>query len=111
MKIDNEKIRIEGFQSSFYCVKAMGSVACSDATYTIEISFKDGRYKFDPIELNITAQGKTFTPDLNDLSIYYKKNGELPKYSESVPPAFENLFNGLNESLKNYISEVKKSDW
>lgn len=111
MSIENEKVRFQGLKSNFNCMKAMGSTMCSDAIYTIEVSFKDGKYKFDAVELVITSGGKSFTPDLNDLSIYYKKNGELPKSSESVPASYENLFNDLNESLKQYVSGTKKSDW
>lgn len=111
MSIENEKVRFQGLKSKFNCYKAMASSVCSDAIYTIEVSFKDGKYKFDVIELVITANGNSFTPDLNDLSIYYKKNGELAKSSESVPASYENLFNDLNESLKQYVTETKKSDW
>lgn len=112
MKIENEKIRIEGFKESFLCTKIMGGQSCSNATYTIEISFKDGRYKFDPTALVLSnSNGHNYTVDLNNTSKTYYKNGKIVKGSEGIDSAFENFYNGLNESLKDYISNDKQSDW
>lgn len=107
MKIDNEKIRIEGFQKNFNCISSV----CADALYTIEISFKDDKYKFDAVSMEMKNSAGSFTIPLEDFSIYYDKKGELKKQSVEPLNNLVNLFNGLNESLKNYISEVKKSDW
>ena len=107
MTIDNEKIRFEGFQSKLNC---MGSV-CADGLYIIEVSFKEGKYKFDPISLNLKNSAGSFEVPLNDFSIYYDKKGDLKKSSKEGLDNTIQLFNRLNESLKNYIYEDKKSDW
>lgn len=113
MTIENEKIRFQGFKENFYCIKSMSSPVCSNALYTIEISFKEGKYKIDPIELIlINKSGLSNEIDLNDFSIYYDKKGNIKKSSEDAPILIEQLFNGLNENLKNYISnKIDKSEW
>lgn len=113
MTIENEKLRFQGLKEDFYCVKGGGSVMCSNAIYTIEVSFKDGKYRFDPIELVLrTKNGASSDINLNDFSVYFEKDGSINKRTKDVPGYFENLFNGLNESLKNYIeNQTKKSDW
>uniref|UniRef100_UPI0040474E83 hypothetical protein n=1 Tax=Flavobacterium sp. TaxID=239 RepID=UPI0040474E83 len=47
--IDNEYVRFEGFSSSLWCINGLGMKTCYDTKYQIEISFKDGKYKFDLI--------------------------------------------------------------
>lgn len=44
-KVDNELLRVEGYSEKFNGV--------SDASFMIEISFRDGKYKFDPMEFTI----------------------------------------------------------
>lgn len=109
MTIDNEKLRFEGVAQNFNCY---GSV-CADGTYMIEVTFKDGKYKFDPISLRMSvASGKSFDVPLSDFSIYYNKKGELKKSADESLDKFANLFNGLSKSLDDYINDrVKKSDW
>ncbi|WP_445454064.1 hypothetical protein [Flavobacterium sp. 25HG05S-40] len=109
MTIENEKIRLQGFKKDFNCFGG----ACADGTYTIEISFKDGKYKFDPIDLKLSNSAGSFDFPLNtDLQIYYNKKGELRKGSKEALDNVVGLFNGLNESLKNYINGTgKKEDW
>lgn len=107
MTIVNEKIRIEGFQKNLNCI---GSV-CADGIYVIEISFRDERYKFDPVSLLLKNGAGSFEVPFNDLSIYYDKKGELKKSSKEGLEKTIQLFDGLNESLKNYIVGDKKSDW
>ena len=61
-------------------MKVGGSVACSNAKYTIEISFKDGKYRLDPIELILyNKSGASNNVNINDFSIYYDKNGLIKK--------------------------------
>jgi hypothetical protein len=114
MTIENEKLRFEGVRENALCVKAMGNV-CSSARYVIEVSFKDGRYKFDPISVSFFNQmGNGYNVPMNETGKVYYKNGKILKGSEEVPEMFESLFNGLNESLKNYVLGVNKKideDW
>lgn len=109
MTIENEKIRYEGMEKNFNCYSSV----CADATYMIEITFKDGKYKFDPISLKMSvASGKSFEVPLSDFSIYYDKKGELRKTGDKSLDKFSELFNSLSQRLDDYINDrVKKSDW
>lgn len=114
MTMENEKIRIEGFQENFYCVKSMGMNACSNMVYSIEISFKDGKYKFDPTSVHMSnSTGNKAELKLNDMGSIYFKNGKPNKGYEDFILNFQNHFNSLNQSLKDYITGASKSnnDW
>ena len=49
--IDNEYVRFEGFSASLWCINSIGMKYCYNTKYQIEISVKDGRYKFDLIAM------------------------------------------------------------
>lgn len=109
--IENEKIIFQGVKDNFICNKAGGTTVCSKATYTIEMNFKDGRFKFDVTEIVLKdVNGKIVRPNMNDFSEYYDKDGNLKKYMTEVPAAYEGLFNGLNKSLLTYMDKKKKSE-
>jgi hypothetical protein len=109
MTIENEKIRFQGLKKDMTC---MGSV-CSDGLYIIEITIKDGKYKFDPISLKFSSNAGSFEFPINgNLSMYYDKNGELRKGSKETLDNVTVLLNTLNNNLKNSINGiVKKEDW
>ena len=110
-KVENDYIRIEGYSDNIYVLNTLGSENRTDSKYQIEISFKDGKYKFDVIELKYTASGFGWL-DI-PFSNFYKKDGEkkaMFKFSDKIPQ----YFNDLNKSLLNYIegkSEQLKNDW
>tara|TARA_B110000967_G_C18571761_1_gene405218 strand:+ start:110 stop:637 length:528 start_codon:yes stop_codon:yes gene_type:complete len=101
MKIENEKVRINGIASDLLFVKKMGF----PLDYVIEISIKESRYKFDLISLKTTESGTDYKKIPN-----FKTNKKLVKNFGESPQRIENYFNSLNESLKNYILEKKKKD-
>jgi hypothetical protein len=109
--IENEKIVFQGYKENFSCTKAGGTNICSNANYTIEITFKDGKYKFDLLDMElIGANGKSSKPNLNDFSEYYDKDGNLKKYMGDIPATYEIFFNGLNKNLVTYIEKKLKSE-
>ena len=109
--IENEKVTFQGYKENFSCTKAGGTNVCSNASYTIEITFREGKYKFDLLDMElIGANGKTSTPNLNDFSEYYDKDGNLKKYMGDIPSTYENFFNGLNKNLATYIDKKLKSE-
>jgi hypothetical protein len=121
-QIENDYIRIEGGKSNMLCVKSLGITLCNDARYQIEISFKDEKYKFDVIKLEqYTAPSKYSVTSgwsevsLADTKAYFKENGDIRNLFKLYPEAFENSFNSLNTSLKEFlISDTipsKKTDW
>ena len=115
--IDNDKIRFEGYQSQLICMKTMGMNNCYNALYTIEVSFKENKYKFTPVSLSYRvppsqyAAAATVDVPFDDGSIWYKKE-TIRKMYATIPEAISNHFNRLNEDLKNYIlsSTTQSSD-
>jgi hypothetical protein len=110
--VENEKITIEGGKENFICSKAGGTTVCTYATFTIEITFKDGKYKFAAIGLSEKPNNSTniTTHNLDDFSEYYDKDGTLKKYKDDVPVAYETLFNDLNKNLIDFMDKKKKAE-
>ena len=118
--IENDYIRIEGSNNSFVCASGTAKI-CLDAKYQIEISFKDGRYKFDLIDLSTFAPASEFGPggwtnlDLQNVEPFYNKKGEIKGAYKNYPVTIPGYFNDLNNSLKVFASSdaipSKKSDW
>lgn len=101
MKIENEKVKIDAVAE---LVKVKNSRV--NLSYELEISFKDNKYKFEIISL--LYDSKTDYKKIPN----FKTDKKLLKNFGTTPVDIENYFNGLNESLKNYISgKTKKSEW
>ena len=114
--IENEYVRFEGITTDIDDSKNM---------YQLEISIKDGKYKFDLISLKFYLESTTYGGVIgwNDMGVnfnnnstkesiknLYKKDGTLRVYYPYVPkvPIF---FNNLNKSLsESIVSTVKKTD-
>jgi hypothetical protein len=126
--IENEYVRFEGSSENLFAISViMLGKTYYPTKYEIEISIKDGKYKFDIISMqnyypasNYTAGGwspnalfnANMTKEGLDKSIY-KKDGSLKnmwKYLPEVPPYFNELNKSLLESMNN-ASTVNKSDW
>jgi hypothetical protein len=109
--VENEKVVFQNVKDNFLCNKAGGSTVCSNATYTIELTFKEGKYKMAVTEIVLKdAKGKITTVNLDDFSEYYDKEGNVKKYLSDAPNAFEGLFNGINKSLTTYMEKKKKAE-
>jgi hypothetical protein len=109
--VENEKVVFQGIKENFLCSKAGGTNVCSTALYTIEISIKEGKYKFDVTGLVLKDKsGKGTQVNLSDFSEYYDKDGNLKKYMNDVPATYEALFNDLNKNLLTYLDKKKKAE-
>ncbi len=130
-KIENDFIRIEGSNNDMMCLKVLGSPSCNLAKYLIEISFKEGKYKFDLTEIKqyvsasqYSAAGwyevglptsKTLETNPDAMNTYFNDDGEPKKvfrfYVENIPAEF----NRLNQSLKDFLLNEKipsqQKDW
>lgn len=115
--IENEFVRFEGYSETLYSYNAKGQNYLP-AKYQIEISVKDGKYKFDLINFQILASttwvdykffnNPTSREDLE--KVVYNKDGSLKnycKYFQEIPTYFNKLKKALSESI---VSTVKKSD-
>jgi hypothetical protein len=101
MKIENEKVRINGIAEDLLLVRKMSF----NLDYVIEISVKDNKYKFELISLTATEQKTDYKKIPN-----FKTDSKLIKNFGDSPKRIESYFNNLNETLKNYILGEKKND-
>ena len=120
-QIENDYIRIEGSSNNLLCKKVLLSTMCDNAKYQIEISFKDGKYKFDIINISGYFSGSQYSSGgwydvkFDKMSEYYKDNGDVRSMYKNYPASFSETFNSLNISLEDFLKSYKipskKSDW
>lgn len=116
MTIENEKLRFDGFDSIGYCYNVLGSKVCTGTYYSIEVSFKENKIRFMPISFSYyQSQTKYSSGGYENISLdngewLYNKKGEIRDMYKPTPESFENVFNQLLYSLKNYIISDKKED-
>jgi len=116
--IENEYIRIEGFSKELICYSYMGK-RCGDTKYEIEISFKDGKYKFDVLsisEYNNQSKSIMWTNfDIVNTATYFDKKGEVKSSYKFIVNTVPEHFNNLNLNLKDFLISggvsSKKNDW
>lgn len=116
--IKDDYIRFEGSEDRLACRNSLGMKYCGDAKYQIEVSFKDGKYKFDIISLTMVFPGLNYKKEdvINeDKSMYFKNDGTVRAMFKDYPVNIGNYFNSLNANLSDFISgkatESKKNDW
>ncbi len=121
-QIENEYIRIEGVKSNMFVLDAgLGIKIINDGRYQIEISFKDGKYKFDVIKLETYVKPDKYSSggwtDINteNTTSYYRENGAVRNIFKNYPQSIENTFNILNYDLLKYIGNnatvAKNENW
>lgn len=100
MQIENEKLRVEGIAVNLIKVRNYGF----NATYVIEISFKDGNYKFELVSL--TAEKADYKKIPN-----FKTEKKMVKNFGTTSTDIENYFNKLNQNLTEYILGKNVDKW
>lgn len=109
--IENEKIRIDAFATDAWWYKSLGMRNSYNMEYTIEISFKDERYRFEYIIGQFYIDGGKV---LYDYRNFYKDNGDVRKSYIDAVPSLETTMNDLSYSFYNYLSgktAKKDNDW
>jgi hypothetical protein len=119
-QIENDYIRIEGSSNSLICLNILGK-KYNNATYQIDISFKDGKYKFDVIEIRQYTEASQYSSGgwsevgLATTEPYYNKKGEIRGVFKYFPEFLPTYFNKLNLELKDFLLSdkipSKKSEW
>ena len=115
-EIENKKIRVGALKKNLFKEKIMGT-RYFDATYSFEISFRDGKYKFEPLYLSryiATSNDWLLISQGEFAHEFYNSKGKIKKSFKYFPTNSENLFNNLNISLYNYILEnktIENDDW
>jgi hypothetical protein len=104
MQIPNEILRIDAVASNLASVN--NGKTKFNLPYSIEISFKDNKYKFEILSLVVE--------NVKDLKTIpnFKTDKKMIKYWGTTPTDIEIYFNDLNDNLKKYISnQSKKEEW
>jgi len=119
-QIENDYIRIEGSSKALIVLNILGKTYY-DATYQIEISFKDGKYKFDVIEVRYYTTPSQYSPGgwgefgLANTEGYYNKKGQIRSAFKYIPETLPDYFNTLNLELKDFLMSdqipSKKNEW
>lgn len=114
-QIEGEMVRFNGTCVDCILVQVMGSKSYFTASYTVSLYFKDGRYKFEIKDYIYNTGSPYFVKtSLEDVSPFYKKNGDVRKTHKDVPVSGEQIINDLNTSLYNYLTNTggsKNDDW
>ena len=100
--IENKKIRIEGFASDAWWYKSLGIKQSYNMEYTIKISFKDDRYRFEHIIGKFYVDGGHKV--LYGYKSFFKNSGEVRKVYKDAVPSLEQTMNDLSLSFYNYIT-------
>lgn len=110
--IANKKIRVIGFAKDGWWYKNFLGKQFYNMKYTVEISFKDGRYRFEYIIGQFYIDGgKKF---LADYKSFFKRNGDTRKVYSDAVPSLEQTMNNLSLSFYNYATgktSAKDNDW
>jgi hypothetical protein len=113
--IDDKMIRFTGVQlQGFYRTTLVGK-AYHHVRYTISISFKEGRYKLEPISIEDKYEdgGYWLEVDLNNSKKYFRKNGKARGEYKFYPLLIGKLLNDMNQSIYEYLKtggQSKDSD-
>lgn len=107
-QVENDYLRFDTFVQDFTKVKNGGVKISVDASYTIELKFKDGRIKFSLLNLDlggVTWQGSIW----KGYPIWNKKGKlRLPETKDFI----ENYFNSEVKTLSDFFNnKTKKDDW
>ncbi len=111
-KTENEYLRFDTYVSGFGTVKNGGVTLTTNAKYTIELKFKDGKVRFEITQLEITADNGglpvTYTGSMwKGYPIYNKKGAvRLPETKEQI----ESYFNSKVSDLLAYLKDEKSND-
>ncbi|MFD0989256.1 hypothetical protein ACFQ1R_04050 [Mariniflexile jejuense] len=109
----NKLLRIEATSNSAICFGLDKDYTCETLNYIFEITFKNGEYRFEPIEISYTVS-KNKKEKARDItfkkSSFHDKNGEVDSGYEKVPFQIEALLNNINKSLFNFITSNEQED-
>lgn len=111
--IPNEKIRVTGLARNAWVQKVMISNFLHDLKYSMEISFKDGKYRVEYVFISLIPHEPTHFPQTST-SAFFNKKGQPRSHYKTAIPSMEEKANSLNQSLYNYLSGLTTKvdkDW
>jgi len=111
--IENEYLKFDTHAKDFIVVKNSFLKTPFSADYTCELSFKDGKVKFEIVSIEIYEKGKfhLFFKGQGALSGYYVYNNKDELKRQDAKDQLESYFNSqlliISEYLKNKVIEDK----
>ena len=119
-QVENDYIRFQGVSKEKYCWDALVTF-CNDIRYEVEVSFKDGKYKFEVLSLedyHVTgASGLRVWGSINykESWTHFKNTGEVRKMYAKNIKEITSFFDELSKNLYDYIynqnDTAKSNDW
>lgn len=106
--IKDEKIRVSGYASDSWSIKSLGMKNYFDLSYLIEVSFKDGKYKFEYTITELSDNGKRFG---YSYPVFFKKDGSTRKMYVGGVAEIDNQMNRLSKSFYDYVTGKTESNW
>lgn len=118
----SNSITFQGEKANALCFTVRNKTSCNNLRYTVEVAFKDNKYKFEVKNLeqygpiNDTGKKGWFPVELDKApDAFYTRGGELKKEYVATPGNISGLFNDLNAAFKKALTkekgETKKDDW
>lgn len=118
-KIENDYLRFTGSKFGIVCVNVLGRT-CYNSKYTVEISFKDGKVKFDLINLEYYQPSSQYVVGgwsnigFESMDGYFNKKGEWKgpfKYYPEIPGHINQLMEDFKKFMNSETIPSKKEEW
>lgn len=111
-KIEGEYLKFVTHVDNFLVINNSGAKITIDADYTIELYFKEGKVKFEVIELNMYAQNGGYKVIFSGGAFegypIYNKKGELKRPETKIE--IENYFNKQIKSINEFLIKKNETD-
>jgi hypothetical protein len=108
-KIENEYIRWRGISSFRPCVDALGMIYCQDVRWTIEVRFKEGRFKWDFVEFEVyTEPSKYGSGGWNSVLPTFRYKNHKNKVKTQEAKNVRDLRDTTNSFINDFIIYLKK---
>lgn len=107
-EVENDMIRVDGFCKDCFTMKFLGE---NDYSFTLEISFKDNKYKYEVAVTKLSDDGR---PIYYNYDSFFKKDGSTRAMYEKSVESMEASLNATFNSFKDYQTgktQSAKSDW
>lgn len=117
-KVEGDYLRLEGFTSSLLQQNVIGVMYYYDVRYTIQVNFKDGRFKYE-----ITKMEQYFPPSeysssqwvnlISDKEVGFKianRKGKAKKDGVANLKAVQTYFQNIGIGIKDYMQKNEASE-
>lgn len=108
-KIENEKIRIDGYKQEACYFKSLGIKTSFDVKYYFEVEFKDNKIRLTYLPYEFWSSGRKMS---YTYEVFFNNSGEVRAMYKEAKSTLETSMNELVTSLYTYIKgSNKKDDW